>query len=76
MDFLLLLEGTAPSRLGDCWRRWQEKVIVLGHLRLLVRGLSSPRGDHEEHPSGLRVSLSTSLESGVLRCLAGRALRG
>jgi hypothetical protein len=38
MDFLLLLESTAPSRLRDCWRRWQEKVIVLGHLQLIVRG--------------------------------------
>jgi hypothetical protein len=32
VDFLLLLESTTPSQLGDYWRRWQEKEIVLGHL--------------------------------------------
>jgi hypothetical protein len=47
--FLVTLESTAPSQLGDCWRRWQEKVIVLGHLRLICeRFLCSPRGDREE----------------------------
>jgi hypothetical protein len=30
--------STAPSRLGDCWRHWQEKEIVLSHLRLIVGG--------------------------------------
>jgi hypothetical protein len=72
VDFLLLLESIAPSRLGDCWRRWQEKDIILGHLRLIVRGSCAFLGGV---PKATLLHYAchsvTSLESGVLQCLAG-----
>jgi hypothetical protein len=73
VNFLLLLESTAPSRLGDCWRRWQEKEIVLGHLRLTVTGSCAFLG---EVPKATLLHCVCVIELPHLRVVSCGALRG